>query len=386
MPYDDVDRVTVPDPVDSGSMPPVARAALVLGLIYLFLVGVSSLESGIKLLGADTQETLFSTVRNPLAGLFVGILGTVLVQSSSASTSVIVGLVASGVLGFEYAVPMVMGANIGTTVTNTLVSLAHLRRSVEFMRAFAAAVVHDFFNVVIVAVLLPLELLTGAISSLAARISEPLVGAAGTEWKSPIKALVKQPVGWIEDLWSGLGANGNALGALLVACGVVTVLLALAFVTKNMRRLVAKRVERSLNTALGRGSGLVALAVGMVVTISVQSSSITTSMLIPLAAAGVLTLRNAYPVTLGANVGTTITALLAALATSRPEALTIALVHTLFNIGGILLLYPVTALRQIPIRGAEILARVAVERRLLAVAYVAGMFIAVPFVGVALLG
>ena len=385
MPYHDVEHLTVPDRVDSARMPPAARVALVLGLIYVFLVGVSSLESGIKLLGADAQETLFSTVRNPIAGLFVGILGTVLVQSSSASTSVIVGLVASGVLGFEYAVPMVMGANIGTTVTNTLVSLAHLRRSVEFMRAFAAAVVHDFFNVVIVLVLLPLELLTGVISGLAERISEPLVGAAGTEWKSPIKGLVKQPVGWLEDLWSGFGANGDALGALLVACGVATVLLALAFVTKNMRRLVAQRVEHSLNMALGKGSGLVALLVGLVVTISVQSSSITTSMLIPLSAAGVLTLRNAYPVTLGANVGTTITALLAALATSRPEALTISLVHTLFNIGGILLLYPITALRQIPIRGAEILARLAVHRRLLAVAYVAGMFIAVPLIGVALL-
>lgn len=385
MPYHDVEHLTVPDRVDSARMPPATRVALVLGLIYVFLVGVSSLESGIKLLGADAQETLFSTVRNPIAGLFVGILGTVLVQSSSASTSVIVGLVASGVLGFEYAVPMVMGANIGTTVTNTLVSLAHLRRSVEFMRAFAAAVVHDFFNVVIVLVLLPLELLTGVISGLAERISEPLVGAAGTEWKSPIKGLVKQPVGLLEDLWSGFGANGDALGALLVACGVATVLLALAFVTKNMRRLVAQRVEHSLNMALGKGSGLVALLVGLVVTISVQSSSITTSMLIPLSAAGVLTLRNAYPVTLGANVGTTITALLAALATSRPEALTIALVHTLFNIGGILLLYPITALRQIPIRGAEILARLAVHRRLLAVAYVAGMFIAVPLIGVALL-
>ncbi|MDE0121703.1 MAG: Na/Pi symporter [bacterium] len=385
MPYHDVEHLTVPDRVDSGRMPPAARAALVLGLIYVFLVGVSSLESGIKLLGADVQETLFSTVRNPLAGLFVGILGTVLVQSSSASTSVIVGLVASGVLGFEFAVPMVMGANIGTTVTNTLVSLAHLRRSAEFMRAFAAAVVHDFFNVVIVLVLLPLELLTGAISGLAERISEPLVGAAGTEWKSPIKGLVKQPVAWLEDLWSGFGANGNALGTLLVVCGVATVLLALAFVTKNMRRLVAQRVEHSLNMALSKGSGMVALLVGLVITISVQSSSITTSMLIPLSAAGVLTLRNAYPVTLGANVGTTITALLAALATSRPEALTIALVHTLFNIGGILLLYPITALRQIPIRGAEILARLAVDRRLLAVAYVAGMFIAVPFIGVALL-
>jgi sodium-dependent phosphate cotransporter len=371
---------------DHRTMSPVIRATLVVGLIYVFLVGVSSLESGIKLLGADVQESLFSGVTNPLAGLFIGLLGTVLVQSSSASTSVIVGLVASGVLGFEYAVPMVMGANIGTTVTNTLVSLAHARRSDEFKRAFAAATVHDFFNVVIVAILLPLELITGAISGLATRISEPLVGAAGSEWKSPIKSLVKEPVGWLGDLWSSLGAGGNMLGALLVGCGIATVLLALVLVTKNMRQLVASRVEKSLNTALGKGSGVVALLVGVVITISVQSSSITTSMLIPLSAAGVLALRNAYPVTLGANVGTTITALLAALATSRPEALTIALVHTLFNVGGILLLYPITALREIPIRGAEVLARLAVERRLLAVVYVVGLFIVLPLVGVALLG
>ena len=377
---------TADDPLaDDRLMAPLVRAGLVAGLIYLFLVGVSSLESGIKLLGADIQESLFSSVSNPLAGLFVGLLGTVLVQSSSASTSVIVGLVASGVLGFDDAIPMVMGANIGTTVTNTLVSLGHLRRSVEFRRAFAAATVHDFFNVAIVAILLPLELATGVISGLAERISDPLVGSAGTEWKSPIKALVKKPVGWLEELWNSLGADGNTLGTLLVVCGIVTVLVALAFVTKNMRRLVADRVERTLNRALGKGSGMVALLVGLLITVSVQSSSITTSLLIPLSAAGVLSLRNAYPVTLGANVGTTITALLAALATSRPEALTIALVHTLFNIGGILLLYPITALREIPIRGAEALAGVAVERRLLAVAYVVGMFIIVPLLGIALL-
>ena len=366
-------------------MPAFARVALVLGLVYVFLVGVSSLETGIKLLGADTQESLFSSVQNPLAGLFVGLLGTVLVQSSSASTSVIVGLVASGALGFGHAVPMVMGANIGTTVTNSLVSLGHVRQSVEFKRAFAAAVVHDFFNVVAVVVLLPLELLTGAISSLAEQISEPLVGSAGTEWKSPIKAWVKEPVGWLQDLWSGLGANSNALGTLLVISGVATVLLALTFVTKNMRKLVAERVERSLNTVLGKASGMVALLTGLLITVTVQSSSITTSLLIPLSAAGVLSLRNAYPITLGANVGTTITALLAALATSRPEALTIALVHTLFNITAILLLYPVPSLREIPIRGAEALASLAVKRHLLAVAYVAGMFIAMPLIGVALL-
>ncbi|MGZ0229926.1 MAG: Na/Pi symporter, partial [Acidimicrobiales bacterium] len=119
------------------SMPTPVRSALVVFLIYLFLVGVSSLEAGIKIMGADTQERLFSAVTNPIAGLCVGILGTVLVQSSSASTAVIVGMVGSGVLGVDAAVPMVMGANIGTTVTNTLVSLGHMRQSNEFRRAFA---------------------------------------------------------------------------------------------------------------------------------------------------------------------------------------------------------------------------------------------------------
>ncbi|MFQ5558500.1 MAG: sodium dependent phosphate transporter, partial [Acidimicrobiales bacterium] len=109
------------------------------------------------------------------------------------------------------------------------------------------------------------------------------------------------------------------------------------------------------------------------------------STLIPLSAAGVLSLRNVYPVTLGANVGTTITALLAALAASRPEALTVALVHTLFNVAGILLLYPLKPLRELPVRAAETLATVAVKRPLIAVAYVFGLFVIVPLVGVALL-
>ena len=366
-------------------LPTWARSALVAGLIYLFLVGVSSLEAGINVMGADTQERLFSTVDNPLAGLFVGLLGTVLVQSSSASTSVIVGLVASGALSVDNAVPMVMGANIGTTVTNTLVSLGHVRQSEEFKRAFAAATVHDFFNVIAVMILLPLELTTGVLSEIAEWLSDRLVGSAGSEWKSPLKKWVKEPVGWLEDAWSAVGAEENVLGTMLVITGLLIVLGALTLITKNMRMLVADRVERSLNAVLGRGGGVVAMLLGVVITISVQSSSITTSILIPLSAAGVLSLRNVYPVTLGANVGTTITALLAALAASRPEALTVAFVHTIFNIGGILLLYPIPILREIPPRAAEALATVAAERRAAAVAYVFGVFVIIPLIGVAVL-
>lgn len=360
------------------------RLTLVVTLIYVFLVGVSLLESGINVMGADTQESLFEGVSNPVAGLFVGILGTVLVQSSSASTSVIVGLVASGALGVDAAVPMIMGANIGTTVTNTLVSLGSMRQTEEFKRAFAAATVHDFFNAIAVAILLPLELLTGWLSTAAESISEQLVGSAGSEWKSPIKQWVKQPVGWVEDVYRDLGAEENVLGTLMVLTGLVIVLLALTFITKNMRQLVADRVERSLNAVLGRGGGSVAMLLGMIITVSVQSSSITTSIMIPLAAAGVVSLQNIYPVTLGANVGTTITALLAALAASRPEALTIGLVHTLFNITGIVLLYPYPRIREIPIRLALALAEIAVNRQVLAVTYVLTVFVIVPLLGVAI--
>ena len=362
-----------------------ARAALVVALIYIFLVGVSSLEAGIKIMGADTQERLFSAVSNPIAGLCVGILGTVLVQSSSASTSVIVGLVASGALGVDQAVPMIMGANIGTTVTNTLVSLGHVRQSAEFKRAFAAATVHDFFNVLAVSILLPIELIFRPVSGTAKWISELLVGSSGSEWKSPVKKWVKEPVGWLKDLWDQLGASGNVKGALMVATGLVIVLVALVLVTKNMRALVAARIERSLNAILGKGGGFVALVVGVLVTIAVQSSSITTSILIPLSAAGVLTLRNAYPVTLGANVGTTITALLAALAASSPDSLTVALTHTTFNVVGILLLYVLPFAREIPVLAATRMAELAVQRRVLAVCYVVFLFIVAPLLGVAIL-
>lgn len=359
------------------------RSIIVLALIYLFLVGVSSLESGIKVMGADTQERLFSSVSNPIAGLFVGLLGTVLVQSSSASTSVIVGLVASGALGFDQAVPMIMGANLGTTVTNTLVSLGHVRQSKEFRRALAAATVHDFFNLMAVAVLLPVELITGRLSWLATQTADLLVGSGGSEWKSPVKAWVKHPVGWLKDGLGGLGLADNGLGIAMVAVGLCVVIAALIAITKNMKTLIAARLERSMNRVLARGGGVVAILVGVMVTIAVQSSSITTSILIPMSAAGVISLRNAYPVTLGANVGTTITALLAALASSGSDALTIALVHTWFNVIGIAILFGIPFLRPLPIRAAETLASIAVQRRSVAFGWTLSVFIIIPLLGIA---
>lgn len=359
------------------------RLVLVLVLLYLFLVGVKSLEGGIGAFGGDFTDRIFQNVSNPIAGLFAGMLATVLVQSSSVTTATIVGLVGAGALGVEAAVPMVMGANIGTTVTNTLVSIGHVRQGQEFRRALAGATVHDFFNLMTVAIALPLELATGFLSKTARALTDLLHGQdavpGATVPKSPIKAAVSYPVdrveGWLESLSSGWQ------GAILLAIGIAFVFVALAFITKNMRAVMAGRIEQSLNAVLDRGAGVGAMVVGMVITVAVQSSSITTSILIPMVAAGILTLKNAYPVTLGANVGTTVTALLASLAAESPDALTIALIHTLFNLFGILVFYPIPVLREIPIRLATAIAEVAQRQKRWVIVYVAGVFVALPLVG-----
>ncbi len=374
-----------PNSSNNREIPTLVRAILVLALLYLFLTGVELLGGGFKSLGKDLVDGLFKGVSNPIGGLFVGLLATVLVQSSSVSTSVIVGLVASGVVGTGDAVPMIMGANLGTTVTNTLASLGHVRHDVEFRRAFAAATVHDFFNILAVIVFLPIELATGYLSESASWLTDKIIGSSGAEFKSPLKAAVKLPATWIKELLSSFGAQGDVKGGLMIVIGLILIFLALAYITKNMRLLVADRVEVAINRALSAGSGIVAILIGTLITISVQSSSITTSVLVPLAASGVLTLENIYPVTLGANVGTTVTALLASLATGSPAAVTVALVHTLFNISGILAFYPISNLRKLPIRMANKLSDITAERRSLALMYALTMFVVIPLLGVLIL-
>jgi solute carrier family 34 (sodium-dependent phosphate cotransporter) len=363
------------------------RGLLVATMLYAFLVGVALLEAGIAGLGAGFQEGLLREIANPLSGLFAGILLTVLVQSSSVSTATIVGLVGAGTLDVTLAVPMIMGANIGTTVTNTLASLGSIRRPDEFRRAFAAATMHDFFNLLAVLVLMPLELLTGFFSRSATALTEVLRSSeidvsAST---SPLRTAVKLPVKTLGEVLESLGTLPLVAAVATLVVGLTLIFLALALITRNMRELVKGSVERAMNRLVGRGGGSVGIIVGILVTVAVQSSSITTSILVPLVAAGILTVRSAYPITLGANVGTTVTALIASLAVTRAEGLTIALVHTLFNVTALALVFPVKRIREVPILLAERLADVAMRHRSLIGGYLLGMFIIIPLLGIFLL-
>lgn len=364
------------------------RVSLVLILLYCFLVAIQMMGGSIKMMGKDASEGLFAGVNNPFAGLAVGILATVLVQSSSTTTATIVALVGSGSLTVDQAVPMIMGANIGTTVTNTLVSIGHIRKSMSFRRAFAAATVHDFFNLLCVIVLLPLEIATGFLAHSAEWLTSLILGAPGAEhaasggvkYDSPIKVAVKTAFKAVQGLLEDFGFEGTSLAVAILVLGIALTFVCLILITKNMRALVSGPLEHALNRSLGR-SGLIGILIGILITAAVQSSSITTSLLVPLCAAGILSLENAFPIMLGANIGTTITAMLASLGTDERGGLTIALVHLLFNLCGVLLFYPVKRLRRIPIHAARWLADKASVNPFWVLGYVAGVFIVMPLLG-----
>ena len=288
----------VPEP--SGPLFVLQKAVTVLFLLFVFLLGVKGLGDGFKFLGEDLLQAFFTATENPFIGLMIGILGTTLVQSSSVSTSMIVALVAApeNPLPVANAVPMIMGTNIGTTVTNTAVSLAHMGRREEFRRAFAVATCHDFFNFIIVAVLLPLELMTGYLRQTAESLAALVSGFGGVTYSSPLKTSLKVAFQPVVDGSKLLFETPRAQGVLIIILSGVLIVAALLLLVKVMRSAMQSRVEVFITQFLGQ-SAMLSILVGIIVTVMVQSSSITTSLLVPLAGAGLITLMQAFPITLG---------------------------------------------------------------------------------------
>ena len=353
------------------------NALILLALLYVFLYSIALFGAAFKLVGKEFSQQLIATTTNPVVGLMIGLLSTSLIQSSSSTTSIVVGMVAGGALTVQNAIPIIMGANMGTTVTNTLVAMTSLNRRTEFRRAFAGATMHDIFNLMTIAILFPLEQATHYLQKTATWLTVHLVGASGGEFPNPVKAAVKPLVHATQELLTDtLGLARGPATIVMIVLALAGIFFALAFLTRTLKRLVLHRAEGTFTKTVRR-SGLGAMVMGLVVTVSVQSSSITTSLLVPLIGAGIVPLQAAFAATLGANVGTTVTALLASL-TGSPEAVTVALVHLLFNLTGIAIVYPIPVLRRIPVRLARLLALQTARRRWFALAYMFGVFFMMP--------
>lgn len=365
-------------------LPAALRVLLVFALIYGFLAAIGLMGAGFKALGKGFAERLIGATANPLLGLFVGVLATSVVQSSSLTTSILVGMVSAGTLTVPGAIPMVMGANIGTTVTNSLVSLGFVGDELEFRRAFACGTVHDFFNFLCVLLLLPVELLgqavlgRGPLEWAATTVSGWLAssGAGQLKFAGPVKAFVKPVVHAAQDGLAGLAGDPVRGAWLAIGVSLAAVCVCLWSLTATLRSLLMERLGGHVEKGVD-SHPLVGVVVGCLVTVLVQSSSITTSLLVPLAAAGALGLSQAFCITVGANIGTTCTAMLASLG-GNGAGLTIALVHLFFNLTGAALFVPFEAMRQIPVRLATGLVRLTLRSRWWAVAYVGVLFFGIP--------
>lgn len=345
--------------------------------LYFFLVGIKGIGAAFKLFGGDIAERILQSTANPITGLFIGILSTALVQSSSTTTSIIVGMVAGGAISIQGAIPMIMGANIGTTVTNTLVSLGHITRRQEFRRAFSVGTVHDFFNVMAVLILLPLEYFTGAISKLSMVLAATFESVGGLRVADPLRIAVNPVVELLESV-----VFYNPWLMLLLSVAITFYML--YSIVKLLRALVLEKIEAFFDTYIFK-TAFRGFLFGAGLTFIVQSSSVTTSLVVPLVGAGVLTIYQVFPYTIGANIGTTITANLAALATGNVAALTVSIAHLLFNVMAGLIIWPIKTIRHIPIRAADALSQLAVKNRLIPIIFILVMFYLLPIL-VILLG
>lgn len=357
-------------------------------LIYFLLCAVGLIEAGFIAVGHQTAERIFSYATNPIAGVLVGILTTSLVQSSSVTTSIVVGLVAAG-MPISIAIPIVIGANFGTTLTNTFVSLGYARDRSDFKRAFSAATVHDAFNLICLLIFLPLELAFGFLQKTATAVGDlfmavdPADNLVTADFNF-INYLTEPLIDEVRGLAFGLAQPWN--GLVIAAIGFVMLLVSITFVSQLLKLLLAGHARRLAVkvTSAAPSSGILT---GLVATLLLQSSSATTSLIVPLAGSGVLTTKQVYPFTLGANIGTCLTAILAAFAVTgqRELALEIAIVHLVYNVLGVVLIYSIPFTRYLPVRLAEYVGDLGARRFVVATSYVVGIFFLIPALGIFLL-
>ncbi|WP_444985329.1 Na/Pi symporter [Halomonas mongoliensis] len=356
--------------------------------LYLFLAALNVLGAGLGTFGgaSDMLTRAFAYGENPFIALMAGVLVTMVVQSSSFTSALIVTLVASGEMTLGTAVFAIMGANIGTAVTGVIVALANVRIKRNFRRSFTAAMMHDFFNILTVLIVFPLEWFTGMFHEAGRGIFSRLAGwlaeLIGLEEvarpNSPIKVITAPIVDSANWIGAALMPSPASAGLLTAGIGLALMFTALVFMVQNLRGALLRHMDGLFRTYFFRTDAR-AYGVGVVSTVLVQSSSITSSLMVPLAGAGVVRLRRVLPFMMGANLGTTVTSVLAATANPVAAAMTVALFHVIFNLTGTLVWWP---LRVIPLRIATWYGRLAGKQIRYAFLFLIGVFLVVPLVGI----
>ena len=244
---------------------------LLLGGLGIFLYGIKLMGESLKAYaGDDLRDVINKYTSNPVAGVFAGIFTTVLIQSSSGTTALVISLVRAGLMGLRQAIGVIMGTNIGTTVTAFLLGLAIKEYSLPIM--FLGSIIYMFSH-------------------------------------SRKKALIGQIIFGFGALFLGMTFMETPLKALSALPEFADMMASVA-----------------LNPLLG-------ILIGTVLTMVVQSSSATIGILQGLYVSGAFGFPVAISILLGDNIGTTVTSFIASLGGSR-DARRAAMAHLLFNIFG----------------------------------------------------
>lgn len=361
---------------------------------YAFLISLELMSTSFRMMGEGFANSLVSTASNPFIGLFVGMLATALIQRSSVTTSAVVILVASGAFGpvndpttLSMAVPVIMGANIGTTITSIIVSLGHITIRSEYRRAISTSTLHSLFNIFTVLIMFPLEMFFGVLSRPAAAMANWLTHIGpGNEgiftWLKFMRLGIEPIPKLLVDLSADLfGINNIALPITLLVFALFVLFFSLYQLTLMVRKLVIGRFQERLEGTFF-GHPLKAFGWGIGITALLQSSSATTSLTVPLVATGKIALRKAFPFIIGANIGTTATAMIAALLATGGQlfpGLAVAFCHVLFNLFGAIIIMPFAKIRNIPVRLALKLGTLTLNNRLVGISYLAITFFLIPF-------
>lgn len=362
----------------------IIRVVLLFILLWVFLLSIKLLGETFKhYFSEQAQNLIANATDDPFVSLFIGILATAIIQSSSSTTSIIVAFVAAGTLTYQNALPMVLGANIGTSVTGIIVAFGQVRNKLEFKRSFSAAIVHDFFNLFGVMIFLPLEIYTQVLSKSAKYLTDILVGSSSVTFDSPLDALVNSASKGIEHFMAGcmgcetaeniIHYNGYLLTVMIII-SLALLFSSLIYISVIMKKILIGNFEKIIHKYIFNHT-VTSFSFGILFTLLVQSSSVTISLIVPLVGAGLFTLEQIFPYAVGANIGTTITGILAALVSGNTNAITIALVHTLFNTFNAIIFLP---LRIIPISAAKWFSNKCYQNRLWAVGFTVILFFVIP--------
>ena len=344
--------------------------------VYLIFDGASGIGSG-------TVHRLFDLATNPVIGLLIGIVATATIQSSTTVTALTVAAVGTGSLQVAVALPIILGANVGTTLTSLIVSFGFVGSRARFQRAFSAASLHAAFNVVFVVIAFGLEMLFHPLRRLAELVSSSVLGDGPAD--TPTGDIILEAISPIIDTVGIRGWLGELLGprgasVVAIALGALVIVVAVRVISRQLAVLTAATTRTLLERSSGASDALGLLS-GALITMAVSASSVTVSSLLPFAATKSLRYREVLPVILGANVGTTLTALLTALAVPGSMgsiAVQAALIHVAFNVISALLVLLIPPLRALILWMGQVSGRVAARGYTLAAGVIAASYLILP--------